>query len=494
VQKIRTKIVRNVGVYKTTLWYYPVSNTDIYDFSFRIEHISSGDYYKNDVEFQITQLQSGKSISYTPFLYDGHTYKMRQALGKTGQYRIVILFEDGGFQKKVEFPVEIQEWHIEDVCQWCGMTITHSKTVYILTLNTGEEKKACCIHCALNMKSNFKNELKMMDTLDYLTGEHIECKNVWFVRNPELIIKNSMPPYILAFKSKQSAIDFQNKYQGEIIHYNKLKHEILKDNNADFSLENKDDASLLKKLIQTIQENYYKEIDIEALENLSIEEVMSYMDKHSLLKEMKPSPLDFIRGFERDRTISDGRVINDTVGYIKIKYFGRRTEEDFLKAMTKMAKSDLTGLIIDLRDNQGGNLSEAVGVMQYFTSNGILLASFIDRYQKTKYYARTDLKWDYPLVIIINNNTASSAEIFAAVLQHYRKATLVGTNSYGKCTIQKIFPLDHKNTLLLTVGKCYFAGYNTIKNSGLQPDYFIKDNKEQMKFAIEVIKKHRHFQ
>jgi carboxyl-terminal processing protease len=93
------------------------------------------------------------------------------------------------------------------------------------------------------------------------------------------------------------------------------------------------------------------------------------------------------------------------------------------------------------------------------------------------------------LVILINSNTASSAEIFAATLQYYKKATLVGINSYGKGTIQKTFPLDHNHTLVLTIGECYPADGTILQNSGIKPDHIIEGDEEQITFAIEFIEK-----
>ena len=89
-------------------------------------------------------------------------------------------------------------------------------------------------------------------------------------------------------------------------------------------------------------------------------------------------------------------------------------------------------------------------------------------------------------MILINSDTASCDEIFAATLRHYNKATLVGTNSYGKGTIQKVFPLNYKHTLVLTIGEFYLADGITLQNSGIKPDYVIEGDDEQMAFAIEL--------
>ncbi|MCF6148872.1 MAG: hypothetical protein E3K37_09450 [Candidatus Kuenenia sp.] len=87
------------------------------------------------------------------------------------------------------------------------------------------------------------------------------------------------------------------------------------------------------------------------------------------------------------------------------------------------------------------------------------------------------------------NNTASSAEIFAAGLRYYKKAILAGANSYGKGTIQKPFPLDHEHTLFLTIGTCCMADGTMVKESGITPDFIVAGEQEQMHCSIELLGK-----
>ena len=93
------------------------------------------------------------------------------------------------------------------------------------------------------------------------------------------------------------------------------------------------------------------------------------------------------------------------------------------------------------------------------------------------------------MVILINSDTASCAEIFASTLRYHKKATLVGTESYGKETIQKTFPLNYNHTLILTIGECYLVDGTTLQDSGIKPDYIIEGDEEQTTFAIELIEK-----
>ncbi|MFQ5714698.1 MAG: S41 family peptidase [Candidatus Scalinduaceae bacterium] len=268
----------------------------------------------------------------------------------------------------------------------------------------------------------------------------------------------------------------------------KVLIEIKKEKDPNFSSDEIGESPLVEKLIYKIKENYYKDIDVREMVGLSIEEIMASLDQYSSLKKIEPSSLDFIRGFDRDDTISDTRVINDNIGYIKIMHFGRRTKEGFKRAMMDVKEIDLRGLIIDIRDNPGGSLEEAVQIMQYFIPEGRLLATVSGKGQ-TKYFSNTNEEYEYPLVILINDNTASCAEIFAATLRYYKKATLVGINSYGKGAIQKTFPLDHNHTLILTIGECYPADGTVLQDSDIKPDYIIDGDEEQITFAIEFIEK-----
>ena len=254
----------------------------------------------------------------------------------------------------------------------------------------------------------------------------------------------------------------------------------------DFSSDEDEEMFLLEELILRIKQNYYKDVDVKELVKLSIKAITTSLDQYSSLKKIKPSTLDFIRGFDRDETISDTKIINDNIGYIKINHFGRRAKEGFGNAMMDIKGVDLRGLIIDLRDNPGGSLEESIRIMESFIPEGSLLVTVCSKGQ-TKYFSGKNEEYAYPLVILINSNTASCAEIFAATLRYYKKATLVGTNSYGKGTIQKAFPLDHNHTLVLTIGECYLADGATLQDSGIKPDYIIEGDEEQMAFAIELV-------
>ncbi len=477
--------------YRATLSYYPVGDTGLFDFTVRVEKINSGSYYNQELEFKIIDPQGVERISYIPFLDNESNYRMRQVLEDKGQYLFIVQFNLEGKNHEITFPFKIEEYNIEDMCVWCRMLVTNMKTAYFLALND-DTKKTCCIHCAIHYRNKYSAKIISMECVDYYSEEKIDTQKAWYINGPDITLKDSMPPYVVAFNSIESAKDFQKEYDGKIVDFNRLEYEILRKKDSEFSSEEDEDMLLLEEFILRIKDSYYKDLDVKELIKLSIKSITTSLDQYSSLKEIKPSSLDFIRGFERDETISDTRIINDNIGYIKIKYFGRRTKEGFKKALTDVKNINLRGLIIDLRDNPGGSLEETIQIMEIFIPEGKLLITVNSKGQ-TKYFSRNNdsnnEEFTCPVVILINSDTASCAEIFASTLRHYNKATLVGTNSYGKGTIQEVFPLNYKHTLVLTIGEFYLADGTTLQNSGITPDYVIDGNEEQIAFAIELINK-----
>jgi nitrous oxide reductase accessory protein NosL len=475
--------------YRTTFSYYPVGDTGIFDFTVRVEKINSGSYYNQELEFKIVDPQGIERISYVPFLDNESNYRMRQVLKDKGQYVFIVQFNREGRDREITFPFKIEEYNIENMCVWCRMLVTNIKTAYFLTLND-DTKKTCCIHCAIHYRNKYSEKIISMACVDYYSEEKIDTQKAWYINGPDIILKDSMPPYVVAFSSVESARDFQKIYDGEVVDFNRLEYEILRKEGPEFSSKEDEDMLLLEELILRIKDNYYKDVDAKELIELSIKSITTSLDQYSSLQEIKPSSLDFIRGFERDETISDTRIINDNIGYIKIKHFGRRAKEGFKKALTDIKDIDLRGLIIDLRDNPGGSLEETIQIMEFFIPEGKLLITVNSKGQ-TKYFSRkndsNNEAFTYPVVVLINSNTASCAEIFAATLRHYNKATLVGKESYGKGTIQKVFPLNYKHTLVLTIGEFYLADGTTLQGSGVKPDYVIDGDGEQMAFAIDLL-------
>lgn len=145
------------------------------------------------------------------------------------------------------------------------------------------------------------------------------------------------------------------------------------------------------------------------------------------------------------------------IGYIRITSFIQNTAEDLKTALGKLKAQGMRGLILDLRDDPGGLLSAAVEVSDLFLSDGEIVSTKGRNTQPKTYSAQKDSPFeDVPMVVLINQNSASASEIVSAALQDHHRATVVGQRSYGKGSVQNIFELDDGNSVLkLTVASYY---------------------------------------
>ncbi len=162
----------------------------------------------------------------------------------------------------------------------------------------------------------------------------------------------------------------------------------------------------------------------------------------------------------------------DRIGYLRITQFTATTASDLDKALARLKKDKLDGLIIDLRNNPGGLLTAAIETVSRFIEKGKLVVSIEGRAEKTVCHnavgCTKDL--DLPIVVLINENSASAAEIFSACMQDYKRAILVGARSFGKGSVQVIIPLSDGGALRITTAKYYTPGRKEIHGRGVDPD------------------------
>ena len=487
VKKIN-KVVEQ-GRYRVEFSFYSIGNSGIVDFSFKIKNINTGIYYKDSMTLQIIDPKETMLPAYTPFMDDDSNFKMRSFLTDKGEYKIVVTINTGTNNEQFTFPFSMILEDPDNLCSWCGMLITNNKTVHSIFLKDGDQKNTCCAHCALDTMNKHRVELERMETIDFRSNEKIRSKNALYVMDSTITLEDSMPPYILAFSSRESAKEFQKEYSGTMANFKSMEEEVNKEHDDSLAEEEINQLLFFEDFLHEIRKNYYIDVDIKKLIDASIKGVMAFLDKDSSLKKKSAPPsLDFIRGFERDETIDDQKIINENVGYLRIRYFGRRTKEDFKKTIDGFKEKGVKGLIIDLQDNPGGNIEEALQIMQYFVPNGSLLVTANINQKEKNYFSNSTKKYKYPIVILINNNTASSAEIFASSL-HYYNAILIGQNSYGKNSIQKPIPLNNEYTLFLTIGKYTLPDGTSVNESGIKPDHYATDDSHRLSMALALIEK-----
>ncbi len=191
---------------------------------------------------------------------------------------------------------------------------------------------------------------------------------------------------------------------------------------------------------------------------------------------------------------------SDKVFLIKFYQFGESANEDFQKALTEFKNSGEKNLIIDLRNNPGGYLSAAVDITSWFLPEGKVIVSEKGKDPENDKVYRSGghfLEGKYKVVILINGGSASASEIMAGALQEHGIAKLVGTQTFGKGSVQELVPLKDKTALKLTIANWYTPNGVSISKQGLKPDYVVEFDAEkyekskidtQLQKAIEVVK------
>jgi carboxyl-terminal processing protease len=167
----------------------------------------------------------------------------------------------------------------------------------------------------------------------------------------------------------------------------------------------------------------------------------------------------------------------DKIGYVRITQFGDQTGDELEAALQKLKKQGMKALIIDLRWNPGGLLDEAVNVCEKFLPRGQLIVTTEGRDPAENSVRRADGHGDelngMPMVVLVNLGSASAAEIVTGCLQDYHRAFILGEKTFGKGSVQSIFPLDDGSALKLTVAKYYTPSHKVIHEHGITPDSLV---------------------
>ncbi|HXD90697.1 MAG TPA: S41 family peptidase [Candidatus Binataceae bacterium] len=174
------------------------------------------------------------------------------------------------------------------------------------------------------------------------------------------------------------------------------------------------------------------------------------------------------------------KVLKEGYGYIRISTFQDGTNDDVDKALEKFSKEgSIKGLVLDLRDNPGGLLNQAVSVSDDFLDGGLIVYTQgrVEN-QQQKYFAHKKKKLkDYPMVVLVNGGSASASEIVAGALQDQRRAVVAGTLTFGKGSVQTILPLDDESALRLTTARYFTPNGRSIQAVGITPDVIVEPPK-----------------
>ena len=187
-----------------------------------------------------------------------------------------------------------------------------------------------------------------------------------------------------------------------------------------------------------------------------------------------------------------GTMVEDTdIGYIRIASFSENTSKEFAKELSELKEKGMKGLIIDLRANPGGLINSCVDIANQIIPAGEIVSMTDRSGHKTIYESQLD-SFDYPLVVLIDGNSASASEILAGAIQDRQLGTIVGTKSYGKGSVQTMMALSHGDGLKLTIARYYTPSGRSIDGTGIEPDVEVElpegaTYDEQLQKAIDIM-------
>lgn len=199
--------------------------------------------------------------------------------------------------------------------------------------------------------------------------------------------------------------------------------------------------------------------------------------------EAKLLEFTIVRAIIKIESIKDVRFLTDRIGYIRITQFQEKTPADLNRALKGLDEEGMEALVLDLRWNPGGLLTSAIAVADRFLKKGQLIVETRGRDDQVEMSARAAGRAPYtdiPLVILINEGSASGSEIVAGALRDNYRAVLIGANSFGKGSVQSVLPLqDNKVGIRLTTGRYYTASHRAIQDNGIEPDVAVEMTTEE---------------
>jgi carboxyl-terminal processing protease len=178
-------------------------------------------------------------------------------------------------------------------------------------------------------------------------------------------------------------------------------------------------------------------------------------------------------------------LIDNNIGYIRLTSFNDNSSAQIKKKIKKLNKNkNLKGYILDLRNNPGGLLSQAIKITDFFLENGEIVSTKSRKVSESRKWFSTkgDITQGKILIVLINYGSASASEIVAGALKDHKRAIILGENSYGKGSVQSIIPLKNRGALRLTIAKYYLPSGKSISDVGVTPDIEIVEGLEDFKF------------
>ncbi|WP_066360196.1 S41 family peptidase [Aliarcobacter cryaerophilus] len=212
----------------------------------------------------------------------------------------------------------------------------------------------------------------------------------------------------------------------------------------------------------------------------------------------KPLEIAMKRDIIKVQSVFAKKIEGENLLYLRISSFDTKVTNDLEKAIKE--NKDVKGIVLDLRNNPGGLLNQAIGVVDLFVKNGVIVsqkgrdASDEEKFEASKFGTKTDL----PLVVLVNEGSASASEIVSGALQDHKRAILVGEKTFGKGSVQAVLPIDNEKTenIKLTIAKYYLPSGRTIQAEGVTPDIIasagkvVQSEENSLKIKEADLKKH----
>ncbi len=208
---------------------------------------------------------------------------------------------------------------------------------------------------------------------------------------------------------------------------------------------------------------------------------------------------DITREIIKIRSVKS-KIIDDNIGYIRLTAFNENSGRQIKKKLNEFKNNQkIKGFILDLRNNPGGLLSQAIQISDFFLSSGEIVSTKSRKESENrKWFAKDgDILNGKTLVVLINNGSASASEIVAGALKDHKRAILIGENSYGKGSVQSIIPLKNKGAIRLTISKYYLPSGKSISEVGVTPDIIVDEETDdfridtktdnQLSYAIKLL-------
>lgn len=249
------------------------------------------------------------------------------------------------------------------------------------------------------------------------------------------------------------------------------------------------------------------EVDGESTQGMSLTQVVNRVKgregttvRLSIYREGENDFLDFeIKRAKQieTTTVESGMLENtDNIGYLRIREFDGVTVDQYTEAIAVLREYDMKGLVLDLRSNPGGDLTAVVDIAGKILPSGLIVYTEDKNGNRTEYTRDDKEELDVPLVVLVNEYSASASEILAGAIQDYNKGTLIGTTTFGKGIVQKIHRLDDGTAVKLTISAYFTPSGRNIHGIGIEPDIELEYDAEgseekgidnQVEKAIEIL-------